>query len=374
MKKSYLSFSLFLFSISFLAGLNVSGQSLPSRDSLIKMIVDFKEQTHVKSFMAGIWKGDQEILTLALGESMTGVPANLDMHLRIGGVSESMFGTLVMILVDQGKIRLDDKISKWLPDLLAADKVTIGMLIKNASGYQDYEKNKDFVEIVVKDPFRQITPDEIIHYATKEGLAYPPGTKQNYTHSDFTILAKVLEKATGKTLPELLEENIFRPLNLNQTGYSFTAELPFPVLHSFSNDRGIYEDATYWSPSWAGSSGPVYSTIKDIGKWSHKFGTGALLTPASYKVLITPFEGAAPPLDPPRPGLNLGSGFVISNGWFSTNPNFNGYYGGYGYLPSKEITIAFYCTQSETSSPDNFAFQLFKKLAARVAPDELINY
>jgi hypothetical protein len=51
-----------------------------------------------------------------------------------------------------------------------------------------------------------------------------------------------------------------------------------------------------------------------------------------------------------------------------------GYYGGYGSLPSKEITIAFYCTQSETSGQDNFAFQLFKKLAARIAPDELINY
>jgi CubicO group peptidase (beta-lactamase class C family) len=73
---------------------------------------------------------------------MTGVPANLDMHLRIGGVSESFFGTLVMILVDQGKIRLDDKISKWLPDLLAADKVTIEMLIKNASGYQIMKRIK----------------------------------------------------------------------------------------------------------------------------------------------------------------------------------------------------------------------------------------
>jgi hypothetical protein len=114
----------------------------------------------------------------------------------------------------------------------------------------------------------------------------------------------------------MLEENIFRPLNLDQTGYSYTAELPFPVLHSFSNDRGIYEDATYWSPH-----GPVirsvYSTIKDIGKWSYKFGTSALLTPASYKSLSLLIKVLLLRLILPT-GLNLGSGFVISNGWFST--------------------------------------------------------
>ncbi|MBK9333880.1 MAG: beta-lactamase family protein [Ignavibacteria bacterium] len=188
---------------------NISGQTSAERDVLLKKISELKEETKVKSLTAGIKKGDEEILTIALGESMTSVPASADMHLRIGGVSEIFFGTLLMILADKSLIGLDDKISKWMPDLLAADKVTPGMLIKNTAGYKDYVLNKDFIDLVTKEPFRNFSREEIIAYSVSGGeLNFTPGTDQKYSHTEFTILGEVIERATGKKCMSFMK-NIF---------------------------------------------------------------------------------------------------------------------------------------------------------------------
>jgi D-alanyl-D-alanine carboxypeptidase len=339
------------------------------RDSLIAKLEEFKEETKVKSIIAGVWKGEQEILTIALGESMTDVPADVNMHLRIGGVTETFMGTLVMMLSDQGKFKLDDKISKWLPSFLAADSVTVEMLIKNAGGYKDYVYNNDFLDLVTKEPFREFTREEIIDYAVRDGqLNFTPGTDQKYSHTEFTILANVLEKATGKTLADLYEENIFKPLGLSNTGYCFTTEIPSPVLHSYSKDRGIYEDATFWNPSWTRESGTIYSNLLDLGKWGPIFGKGKLLSEESLKTLMSSYGGLG------KPDLYFASGFVVANGWSAQNPSFNGFSGAFGYQPDGEYTVVVYTTIGEDSKPDIKAFSLFQELVKIITPDKPLNF
>jgi len=136
MKKLLTCFILILISVS--AGTIVSGQEIIPMDSILTLLQELKDDSKVKSMIASVRKGEDEILTIALGESMTSVPADVNMHFRTGGITETFFGTLLMILSDKGIIDIDEKISKWLPDLLAADKVTSRMLIKNTAGYKDY--------------------------------------------------------------------------------------------------------------------------------------------------------------------------------------------------------------------------------------------
>src|SRR4029450_11360920 len=81
----------------------------------------------------GMWVHDREVLTMALGESMTTVPATTDMHYRIGGIGETFMSTLLLMLVEQRRISLDDKISRWFPKLLAADQVTVRMQVSNTA-------------------------------------------------------------------------------------------------------------------------------------------------------------------------------------------------------------------------------------------------
>lgn len=362
-----ITFFLLLF-LSFLST-NSLGQSFLDKDILLNKLSALKEEKKVKSLIVGIWKEDEEIVTVALGESMTSVPAATDMHLRIGGVSETFLGTLLMILAEKRIVSLDDKVSKWLPDLLAADKVNLRMLIKNTAGYKDYVLNKTFIDILTKEPFLNISRKQIIDYATNDGeLNFPPGTKGVYSHSEFTILGEVLERATGKTMPELYDEYIFQPLKLEHTGYSVTTDLPYPVLHSFSSDRGIYEDATFWNPSWTGDSGPLYSNLNDLGRWAREFGKGKLLNSDSFAELISRPEGIN------HPDLYFASGFVVANGWYLQNPSFNGYSGAFGYLPSKELTIIIFTTQTQDLKSDAQAFQIFKELVKMITPESEINF
>ena len=102
-----------------------------------------------KAVVFGMWIADREVMTTALGASMTTVPAATDMHYRIGGIAETFMSTLLLMLVEQGRISLDEKISRWFPDLLDADQVTVRMLVANTAGYIDYVTVDDFVKLDV---------------------------------------------------------------------------------------------------------------------------------------------------------------------------------------------------------------------------------
>jgi len=101
-----------------------------------------------------------------MGESMTGVPATVDMHFRNGAVAISYLGTVLLQLADEGKAGLDDTIDEWLPKALASDKVTLRMLANCTSGYADYVTMKSFIDAVYKDPFRSWTTEEQLDFVS----------------------------------------------------------------------------------------------------------------------------------------------------------------------------------------------------------------
>ena len=141
----------------------------------------------------------KEVITKAYGESMTGVPATVDMHFRNGAVAISYVSTLLLVLVDEKKLALDDKASKWVPEIPHSDEVTLGQLAQMTTGYTDYViGNAEVDAMLYTDPFRQWTPEELLQTVTSKPLLYPPGTNWNYAHTNYLILGLALEKATGQ--------------------------------------------------------------------------------------------------------------------------------------------------------------------------------
>lgn len=334
-----------------------------SQAAFRQTIEDLSTKHGARATIAGAWIGGQPIERIALGDSMTGVPATPDMTVRIGGVSQLFLGTAVMRLVDRGEISLDDRIGRWLPNLLRAEDVTIGMLVNNTAGYKDFVLNDDFVAQQVADPFRTFTPDELIQFGTVDGqLNFEPGTAQRYSHTEFVILGKVLEAANQRTMADIYQNEVLNPIGLSGTGYSSTPELPSPVLHAFSSDRGVYEDATFWNPSWPDQSGPLYSRLDDLGKFGSVFGKGTLLTPESFQQLVK-----RPDVAPPS-GPYFATCFVVSNGWYFQNPNFNGYSGLFAYLPAEDLTIAIFATQPESEISGHPAQAMFVELVEELMP------
>ncbi|MFY9918852.1 MAG: serine hydrolase domain-containing protein, partial [Mycobacterium sp.] len=166
----------------------------PARaDALMAIVRDTMAQAHLKAVIVRATIDGKEIVTRAVGDTMTGVPATTNMHFRNGAVAISYVSTLLLILVDEKKVGLDDKLSKWLPDVPNADRVTLGQLGQMTSGYVDYViGNTEFEKALYEDPFRQWEPDQLLGFATSKPLLYEPGTNWNYAHTNYVLLGKAL--------------------------------------------------------------------------------------------------------------------------------------------------------------------------------------
>jgi len=320
----------------------------------------------------GMWRGKTEILTTALGNSMTSVPATTDMHWRVGGFSEMFEGTLLMMLVERHRIDLDQKISKWFPGLLGADKVTVRMLISCTAGYPDYVPNADFEKLVTDEPYRQFTDDELIAYSVSGGqMKYEPGTSQAYSHTELVILGQVLQRATGQSIQELYQTYILDPSGLNDTKVATNQEIQPPVLHAFTKDRGIYEDCTYYNASWGSVPGILTSNLRDMGKWGPLFGTGSLVTPQSWATMTAPTSVGR---GGNRPNLYFCYGFIYANGWYVLNPYINGYAGAFAYNPSNEVTLVVASTKNANPTVDPGAIYILKEMIRYVTPETPLNF
>jgi CubicO group peptidase (beta-lactamase class C family) len=363
-------------------------------DAVMKVVTDTIAEQHLKAVIVRVTIDGRELLTRAVGESMTGVPATPAMHFRNGAVAISYVSTLLLRLVDKGRISLDDKLSKWLPDVPHADRVTVRQLAQMTSGYVDYViGNTEFETALYQDPFKQWEPDQLLGYATSRPLLYDPGTNWNYAHTNYVLLGKALEKATGTDMPTLLRDEVIKPLGLTGTANSFTPEIPAPVLHAFTSERRqalqipsgtpFYEESTYWNPSWTITHGAIQTTnIYDMEATAVGIGSGKLLTKKSYDLLVsTDLRGKTHPLPgcatcaAMNDGYTYGMGLVISGDWLLQNPLFAGEAGVEAYLPSKKIAIAVAVTYAPEAFDDqgnyvNSAEVLFRKLGAELAPDD----
>lgn len=361
----------------------VSAQNAVARDDLaapanldpdrIRAIVEqMATKSDAKAVLFGMWRHDREVLTMALGESMTTVPASTDMHYRIGGIGETFMSTLLLMLVEQGRIGLDEKISRWFPKLLGADQVTVRMLVSNTAGYIDYVTVPDFVRLQLEDPFRTFTDDELIDYSVRDGkMNYSPGTSQQYSHTENVMLGQVIQRATKQSLTELYEENIFQPLRLRDTQFPANQEIQSPVLHAFMADRNVYEDSTYWNASWGSTPGLLTSNIYDLGKWGPIFGTGRLISPAHFREQIAP-TSVGKGIN--KPDLYFAFGVIVANGWLVQNPSINGYSGGFAYNLANGVTIVVEATKSETATSNEIAFEIMREVTRFVTPATPINF
>ncbi|MGW8363458.1 serine hydrolase domain-containing protein [Streptomyces wedmorensis] len=353
----------------------------PARD-VLGIARRAKTEMDLKSVIVRVTVDGREVVTTALGESMTGVPATPAMHFRNGNVAISYMGTALLRLVDRGVVGLDDPVARWLPDLPDGERITLRMLAASTTGLVDYVRLPEFQQAVVADPYRQWTAKELVALATRKERWYEPGTNWSYSHANFVLLGAALEKITGTRLDVLLEEEVLRPLGLRETRNGFTPDIPEPVLHAFTADRGTYEESTFWNPSWTTDPGAVETTdICDLARSAGGIGSGRLLSPEAYQELLNP--GTVGLGHPTRTcpatvciaqteATHYGMGLLVLGDWVSQHPLFFGYSASQAYLPSERLSIAVSTTNGPTAPAGHSAHTIAQRIAAALAPDHPI--
>jgi CubicO group peptidase (beta-lactamase class C family) len=367
----------------------------PDQASAIAEIVQKAMKTdHLRAVIVKVTQGDKVITSQAFGESMTGVPATTAMHFRNGAVAFAFLGTLLMQFVDEHKVKLDDTIDRWMPDLPEANKVSLKMLANQTSGYPDYETDPKFLAAFNADPFHIFTFEERLTIAFSRPMMFHPGTNWSYAHTNFMILGEILSKIGGKPLDALLREKVLGPMGLKNTTASQTSEIQSPILHAFDSERrtalkipsavAFTEESTFWNPQWGTPMGANETTnIDDMITTAVKVGTGALLSKSSYEAMTAPNllgfgkkqDNCASSCGTQTNVYNYGLGVVRSGSWLLQNPLLGGLGAIEAYLPSKKIAIAVAVTfiPEAFDSQGNYANSsdtLFRSIGTYLAPDD----
>ena len=139
-------------------------------DAVTAVVADVMASQHLKAVIVRVTIDGADIITKAYGESMPGVPATTAMHFRNGAVAISYVSTLVLELVNEQRVSLDDKVSRWLPHVPHSDEVTLRQLAQMTSGIVDYVTAPELSEELYADPFRTFTPEQLIAIGTSRPL------------------------------------------------------------------------------------------------------------------------------------------------------------------------------------------------------------
>ena len=340
-----------------------------------KIVNQVARDDDLRAVLARVDVGDRTLAALASGHSMAGVPANLRMHFRIGSIAIPYLIDVLLQLQDRGRLSLDDPVARWFPHLPNANSVTLRMLASASSGYPDWiQGNPGFLRALLADPFRQWTEQQLLDAALSQPLICRPGACFHYSHTGFVILGRVVEKVTRTSLARLMHTRVFRPLGLRNTDISALPAIPQPVLHSYINARGPYEESTYWSPSWGISKDLLMtSTIADVIKSAKALGRGALISRKASQQRIAPITAGLTPVPAGPPishRLYYGLGVLVANGWQFQNPELNGWTSIMAVLPSRRIAIALSVTEGQRAAgtSTNYSERLLRKLAEYLTP------
>lgn len=315
----------------------------------------------------GVWQGDEEVVLGAVGESPIGVPATPNMQLRVGQPMEPMLSTALLQLDDDGTLNLDEPIARWVPDFPRAEQITPRMLANSTSGISDYVTNPDFLKTFYANPIEEFTAQEIFDLANARPPLFEPGTNFAYAHSDLCLLGVVLEKASGETLGELLKNRVFTPLGMRESNVMMTPQMADPALHGYTNERGVFEDSTFWNPTAFLNSGNLNSTVADVGRWVRALGTGELLSDSAFQEMMAPETAGLGPLTDER---FFAFGTAHLGSWLFMNPSFGGYNGVALYDTESKTTIVIYATLGPTANADtNNTVPIASAIGALLLPD-----
>ncbi len=250
-------------------------------EKIDKVAGDALARTGVPSASVAIVKDGQVVYVKAYGDARLDpkTPAAAEMRYSIGSISKQFTATAMLLLQEQGKLSLDDKVGKFIPNLTRANEVTIRQLLSHTSGYQDYWP-QDYVMPMMLEP---VTAQKIMDIWARKPLDFEPGTKWQYSNTNYVIAGVVVEKVARMPLLEFLREKVFLPLQMKSVANidqeRLTESDPVGYLRY---GLGPLRPAPKEGRGWLFAAGELAMTAQDLAKWDISIIDQKVLKPASY--------------------------------------------------------------------------------------------
>lgn len=263
------------------------------------------------------------------------VPLSPDHVFRIGSVTKQFAAAAVLKLAEDGRLSLDDPLTRFLPDYPGGDAITVRMLLDHTSGIRSYT---DIPKVMGEGLIMQdLTTARLVDSFKDEKPDFAPGEGWHYNNSGYVLVGAVIEAASGMPWHAYLDQAFFGPLGMTRTGYGNQAEAVIPghVTGYTRNGEG-WATARHLSMTQPHAAGALVSTVDDLLRWNRALHEGKVLRDASHRAMTTPAGKAA----------EHGYGFGIGVGTLRGQPKLEhgggifGFSSALTYLPGDGLTVA----------------------------------
>ena len=268
---------------------SLSAQSqLPAdlTDKIDKVVTETLTRTGVPSASIAVVKDGQIAYVKAYGDARL-EPKTLatpQMRYSIGSISKQFTAAAILLLQEQGKLSLDDKVSKYVPDLTRANEVTIRQLLSHTSGYQDYWPQ----DYVMPGMLQPTNAQQIMDAWAKKPLDFDPGTKWQYSNTNYVIAGVIVEKVAHMPLLQFLQQKVFTPLGIKSTFDTDSGPLGESDPRGYLRFAlGPLRPAPKEGKGWMFAAGELAMTAEDLAKWDLSVLDQRVLKPASYREMQT---------------------------------------------------------------------------------------
>ena len=302
-------------------------------------------------------KGDRVLYRAAQGMSDLehAVPMAPEHVFRIGSITKQFTAVAILQLAEQDRLKLEDDITVHIPEYPTNGKrITVEMLLDHSSGIRSYTDMKEFDRATQR---KDVRPEEIMAFFMNEPLDFEPGTQWRYNNSGYVLLGIIIERITGRSYAEHVEEEFFGKLGMQRSSYGRDEVLVPGRAKGYSGSGSTFQNAAYLSLSWPYAAGSLFSTVDDLHTWNRAVFGGRLLKQETLKRAHT--EKLIPGFGPTRYGLGWQLAHVQGVPSIEHGGGINGFVTHALYLPSEDLYVVVLTNREADLAPT-----LCAKLAA----------
>jgi CubicO group peptidase (beta-lactamase class C family) len=300
------------------------------------------------------------------------VANTVDTKFRIGSLTKQFTSAAILQLAEEGKLKLDDPLSKYVRNFPKSDSVTIHMLLNHTSGIKSYTNMQKFGTVLTA----PLSKDSIINFFKNEPYEFTPGTKYNYNNSGYFLLGYIIEKVSGQSYANYISQHLYSKAALSNTSVDVVEVILPKKASGYTKDFRGWQNAQYISMEFPYSAGAIVSTVEDLHSWNRALHTGKILSNDMYKKMTTPY------LENYGYGLRIDS--VDNHRRIGHSGGIPGFLSHNDYYPDQDIEVIVLSNNSSASTQiaggigaimfDNKVIAPVKHTEAKLESSELSKY